>query len=385
MRTKPILTAAAALGVLALLAACDSGKSDGSKFPGGGNCAPSPGTAGGTPGGGFATPGTAGGTPGGAPGGTLEDGGACVGTSQNGEVVGADLLVLVDTSYSTDFPSVGSKFSAVRGALRTFVDETTSDTLGIGLQYFPLVPLRCDVKEYEKLTVDIGPIAQKKAAVKAALTAKKPVGGTPMAPALRGALNRAIAHAKANSSRRAVIVLATDGLPDGECEAFPNTMEEVARIAREGAEGAGGNPRIPTFVIAVGQNLAPLQAVATAAGTQLITVDTNEDVQEQFGKALQAIRKSAIGCAYDIPPAPAGQSIDYTRVNVGYRKTVDSPSESLPFVGNAAGCAASPRGWYYDNPQRPTKVIACNGVCEDALNQDNPRIDVVFGCKTIAR
>jgi hypothetical protein len=54
-------------------------------------------------------------------------------------------------------------------------------------------------------------------------------------------------------------------------------------------------------------------------------------------------------------------------------------------VGSAAGCTATPRGWYYDDVNRPTKVIACPALCEDALNQDNPRMDVVFGCKTIAR
>ena len=77
-------------------------------------------------------------------------------------------------------------------------------------------------------------------------------------------------------------------------------------------------------------------------------------------------------------PAP-GLVIDYTKVNVTFTK--DNKQEPLAFVSDASGCAAAPdNGWYYDDPQKPTKVILCDQTCQRVRDGSSGEVDVVFGC-----
>ncbi len=306
----------------------------------------------------------------------LGDGG-CVGTTQNGEIAAADLLLVVDKSYSTDFPNVGSKWLAIKSALKSFVANPRFAGLGVGLQYLPL-PLTCDVDGYAKPAVDLGILPGVASAVSASLDLQKPSGGTPMAPALKGALTYAQARAVADPKRKIVVVLATDGIPDDLCSGYPNTIAKVVEIATAGAAA-----KVPTFVIAVGAELSPLNAIAQAGGSgDAIVVDTNGDVESQFLAALQRIRKLAIGCDYTIPAAPIGSVLDYSKINVRLTLNGQSTAENLSYAKSQADCGNG-RSWYYDNPAAPTKVVLCPQVCSDALASDNPKVDVVLGCTSV--
>ncbi len=104
-------------------------------------------------------------------------------------------------------------------------------------------------------------------------------------------------------------------------------------------------------------------------------------VFEDMAKGVVA--GSKIPCLYDIPPAPGGQTIDYGKVNVGYVPAPNEPEQVIFYVpGGKAACGAS-GGWYYDNPEMPTKLLLCDATC--SLVQGGAmggKVSVKFGCET---
>jgi hypothetical protein len=65
---------------------------------------------------------------------------ACAGEVTKGELVPVDMLVMLDISGSMlDLLDTGTdKWTAVKGALHTFLSDPGSNGLGVGIQYFPL-------------------------------------------------------------------------------------------------------------------------------------------------------------------------------------------------------------------------------------------------------
>src|SRR5262249_21662394 len=194
--------------------------------------------------------------------------------------------------------------------------------------------------------------------------------------ALQGALEHAKAMATANPTHTAIVVLATDGLPES---CVPQDIPSIAMIA---AAGQSGTPKVLTFVIGVGTELANLNAIASAGGTtSAFIVDASQNVTMQFAQALNAIRTTAIACEYLIPPPSMGQ-IDFGLVNVQYTPGTGNPV-LLSQVPSAASCDSAGGGWYYDNPQNPTKIILCSSTCTQLKKDPMAQIKILLGCKTM--
>jgi hypothetical protein len=85
-----------------------------------------------------------------------------------------------------------------------------------------------------------------------------------------------------------------------------------------------------------------------------------------------------VDCQWTIPPAPAGQQFDPTRVNVRHTPS-GGMTQDILYVDGLAQCGMNP-GWYFDNPQAPTKVLLCPASCADVTNDVNAQMDIVFGC-----
>jgi hypothetical protein len=306
----------------------------------------------------------------------------CVEISRKAELPPLDMLIALDTSYSMDF---SQKWDSVKAALKQFAVDPRFADLGVGLQYFPL-RAQCNVDAYATPAVPIGPLSTASTQIIPSLDAQQMSGGTPMVPMLKGALNYARDWAKQNPTRKVVVVLATDGVPDNTCLAgtLPNTLPNVVSVA---AEGLTSKPAVATFVIGVGTELTSLDLIAQAGGTSAaFLVDPTKDLQQAFLTALNDIRRE-LACEYQIPPPPTGEiTIDYDKVNVRY--TRDGVVATLVNVKDKASCAAADdRGWYYDvTPQpsvKPTKIILCDKTCKRVQQSDTGQVDVVLGCKTI--
>jgi len=225
-------------------------------------------------------------------------------------------------------------------------------------------------------------------ALSASLAAHAPTGNTPTSQALLGAITQATSFAKTNPGHSVVAVLATDGIPD---ECTPNDPAGIAQIA---ATGLAGSPSIKTFAIGVfapdgvAGGTSTLNQIASAGGTrQAFIIDTSAaNVQAQFAAALNAIRGAALPCQYQVPVPDSGMP-DFGLVNVEYT-TGAGVASGVPYVQSAAKCGTA-SGWYYDvDPDAgatPSGILVCPGTCSTLQNDAKGRVDVVIGCRTIAR
>ena len=306
---------------------------------------------------------------------------ACVSASAAVQTLGADVLFVLDTSYSMDF---NLKWSSVSQALEQFLQDPRFTGIGAGLQYFPL-RTTCDESDYATPAVPVAALPGNTMALLTSIDAQRMAGGTPTVVAMQGAVDYAVARAAANPMRRQVIVLATDGVPDDSCPAdgdmgLPNTIDSVVSIVK-GAEQS--TPSVITFVIGVGSELTALNAIAAAGGgtPKALLVDTTADIQSAFAQALDQIRKVAFACEFTIPPAPAGLVIDPSKVNVQF---TDNGTTDFVYVGDAGSCIKAPQtGWYYDDPMMPTKVILCDQACDVVRGSTSGQVGIVFGCNAL--
>jgi hypothetical protein len=368
----------------------------------------------------------------------------CAEEAHRAEVVPLDLLLLVDASGSMDGAAgMRSKWETAQAALSAFIRDPRSAGLGVGLQFFPAaraclsdgdcVPgfpgtgtlcaarracstsrapcatvgqacamnggtcmpapgvcrlvypdLECEQAVFETAAVPIGPLPAAQAALLQSLSNKEPSGGTPMGPAVRGALVQLRAHRAAHPGRKVALILAGDGLPEQSC-----AMNDIPAVAADLGAAFMGTPSIPTYVIGV---FAPaelmtsqmqLDRLAMAGGSgQAFVLAANDDLTMRLQEALDQIRGAALACEYEIPPPTAGR-IDFARVNVRY--TSASGPQNVPYVEQAGRCDPAQGGWYFDvlpSTGAPTRILACDATCRRFKSDPNGRVDLVFGCAT---
>ena len=378
------------------------------------------GSAGGTGGGGGSeTSNTGGSDPGnflngdGGPKSDAPDDSACAATHQKAEQLPLDIYIMLDQSGSmSDTVSGGtSKWTAVTQAFTNFVAQPGLDGISIGIQYFPLSGSSacppscssdadcgangpcffgqciacvggsdsCTVSDYAKPDVPIQPLPGVGPALIQSINKHGPTGGTPTAAALSGAISQASSWATAHPDHAVVAVLATDGEPTS---CTPTDINAIAAIA---GQGVNNTPKILTFVIGVGSDLANLNAIAAGGGTgQALIVDLNQNVAQQFLDALNKIRGAALGCTYAIPK-PAMGTLDYSLVNVQYTPGGGGPSITIPKVDGKSSCPGTGDAWFYDNAAAPTQILLCDSTCKTVSADAKGQIDILLGCQTVLK
>jgi hypothetical protein len=242
----------------------------------------------------------------------------------------------------------------------------------------------CDPASHEKPAVPIGPLPMAQRPLLRELNASTPLGGTPMGPAVRGALATLRAHLAANPGRKAALILASDGLPSAACE-----MNDIPAVAASMAAAFAGTPSIPTYVIGV---FAPLEVMmsqvqldqlAQAGGSnKAFILAATADLTMRLQEALNQIRGAALACEYRIPAPTAGR-IDFSKVNVRY--TGSAGPENIPYVERADRCDPTRGGWYYDTAPTtgaPTRILMCDATCRRFKADQGGKVDLLFGCGT---
>lgn len=346
-------------------------------------------------------------------------GGGCTETKFVADPLPLDLLVMLDQSGSMlqDAGNGNTKWNTVKAALTAFVQARDSEGIGIGLQYFgipqPLVagcyqqtctvdadceatgcgqcletsgvcqaPYNgdtdsCEGEDYAWAEVPIQPLPAVGPVIAGSLGMHAPGTNTPTEPALDGAIQYAKAWANAHPDHIVAVIFATDGDPS-------SCITDLDYINSLAADGFNTAPSIQTFVIGVGPSLVALDGIAAAGGTtEAYLVDFDPMAEEQFLDALNKIRKAAVPCIYDVPPPPSGETLDFGAVNVEYTPGNGDPAEKFPYVGSVADCPARGHGWYYDDPDRPTKILLCDGTCDLVQGDLQAAIEIVLGCLTI--
>jgi hypothetical protein len=250
----------------------------------------------------------------------------------------------------------------------------------------------CDQSTYATPAVEFGELPGAAAAITASIDAQMPRGETPSRPALRGAIDHARAWA---------VVLATDGLPT-DCSngnaIHPSSAAEVEEVIAVATEGLATSPNISTFVVGVfagADTTAPanLDRIAVAGGTsRAFMVDAaGMAVNTEFAAALNAIRTSRLGCEFQIPTPPPGQTLDYRYVNVVLNDAAGTATEIPRVLGGVDRCAEVGGGWYYDpdltdtSTTAPTRIIACPSTCGMLTSTVGGSVQIKLGCRTTER
>ncbi len=349
-------------------------------------------------------------------GGDLGADAGCATEVHQGERQPLDMYFLVDQSGSMNDGSP-SKWAAVSGSLDGFVADPANAGTSAGIGYFPYttsgngqctsgqsgctcIPFinicfsatggSCTASDYATPDVGIGLLPGVGPAISTSLGNHGPGGGTPTYPALQGAYQYATGWAQSHLGEKTVVVLATDGDPNG-CDAddVVGTGTTPGTIAGDlVAPALAGNPTanppvpsIPTFVIGVGSSLTSLNALAQAGGTQTaFIVDTGGNVGQQFAAALDQIRGQAISCDFGVPN---DGTVDPTKVNVTYSPPNAGSSDvfQVPTSGDcaAAGDSTANDEWFFDTGN--TQLTLCPNTCQK-LAQGGGTVQVVLGCPT---
>lgn len=292
----------------------------------------------------------------------LMDSDVCNADVYTGDRKRLDIYMMVD-----DSASMLLWWQPTIEAIQTFLGDPASAGIGVGLQFFGA---SCDPATYAHPAVPIAPLPANAAALQQAFPAL-PLDDTATLPALQGAIAHARAWSTAHPDVKTVVLLVTDGLPD-ECS---STVENVAQAARE---GFAGSPSVTTYVIGIG-DIAALDQFAAEGGSGKALV-TAPGAGPELVKALQAIRGAALPCEFALPPA-AKSGIRPGSVNLRHQDPQGRP-RLIGAVRDARSCDAANGGWYFDDPQTPSRVVACEQSCRE-LNAIGGKVEVLLGCPTV--
>lgn len=290
------------------------------------------------------------------------------------------LYVMMDKSSSM----AGSKWDAAKAGLEAFVNDTASAGVHVGLGFFPRpadgTPL-CDQTAYKTPKVAFGLLPQNAAAIVQGLAGESPDGlSTPTYPALGGAILAGIEIASNNPGHTAAVLLVTDGVPQGPAPSCGGVdPEDTQAIATLAQNGATFSPPVLTYVIGLpGVDQSFANAVAQAGGTTSAILVSTANVQAEFQQALAKVRGQALPCELEIPEEVKQGQVAYDKVNV-LLTPGGKPTET---VAQTTDCNTSP-GWYYDDPQNPTKIILCPSVCDGIKSDFTAKVDILLGCQTL--
>lgn len=314
----------------------------------------------------------------------------CGGDTQVATFKKINYLVMMDRSGS--MVSSGLWNPAVAG-LTGFYQSATNAGLGVAMEFFPMKPggargdgcaenVSCLPGPCANPMVPLGLLtaaaaptdAQEKALIDSfALVHPSDNGpgtgqGTPIYPALEGALNWAMASVTSNPSEKYDVIFLTDGDPS-RCD-----MSSANNAAL--AANALSTKGVKTYVIAMpGSTTLFLNPIAAAGGTSTSIVVGNATMTADLIAALNAITGAGISCSTDLPAASLFDPFD---VLVKFTPS-SGPAVNLTQRTDLAACGAS-AGWYYDNNATPTKILLCPTSCTTATNDAGSKIDITLGC-----
>ncbi len=299
---------------------------------------------------------------------------ACAQTGGKAEPVELDLVILLDRSGSM----YGQNWNGATAAIKQFVEDPASAGINVGILYFPIdTPpdgLVCNYNHYNDLSVPIAPLPQNAAAIVQSIDAESPNGGsTPMYGALEGALFNTTAYKDSHGNHKVILVFASDGDPNS-CPGNQNDITSIAGLAKSALDYNG----VETYVVAInGASVVNLDQIAAAGGTQK-SYDVTGNVA-QFAQKMSEIRSKALACEYVVPEPSGNKPIEFDKVAV---KHIDGAGveKEIPHAKTAADCGVGP-GWYYDEPQKPKKILLCPASCQVVQGDQDGKLDVFFGCK----
>lgn len=248
----------------------------------------------------------------------------------------------------------------------------------------------CKTDTYVTPAVKVSKLPGGAEAILDSIDSRVPDGGTTTLPALEGAIQAAKTWAETNPGHKAIVVLATDGLPTNCDPAIKNDMPELAiqHLVDVAAEGAKNG--VQTFVIGVFNpdeqaEAAPnLDAIAAGGGTEsAFVISTEGDVTKALIEALNEVRITSKSCEFAIPLID-GQLPDLSLLTVRITPPGGQPV-TLKRRLSAGGCDPVEGGFYYDKelggPEPPGRVILCAESCALFGDAQNRTVELQVSCE----
>jgi hypothetical protein len=275
-----------------------------------------------------------------------------------------DLYLVVDINIS--LPLTGAWELMTNGLLDYVSDERAAGT-GVGVDFFGVLPPvsgdDCEAASFAPPAVAVAELPGNTVAIRTSVRRLIPLQGSPMLPALEGALEytRERAAAFATEAEQAVVLI-TDGFVDLACGSDVRSVSQVA-----GAE-MRRFPAVPTYVIALDvpsladlldplQRFEPLDAIAREGGTTRARRIDIEDPSSALVADLLDIQRDAEPCAYPIPEelsgAPEALRLDLEQGGPG------EAAVALARVDTSSDCGD---GYYFDDERSEAKL--CASTCE---------------------
>ena len=110
----------------------------------------------------------------------------------------------------------------------------------------------------------------------------------------------------------------------------------------------------------------------------------DQDFDPIFENISQSIADgAALPCELELPIPPMGEMLDTGKVNVHLTLEGMAPVE-LVRVTDAFDCGAAPggMGWFYDDPNQPTKILLCGDACVSG-QEEGAELALELGCASV--
>lgn len=295
-----------------------------------------------------------------------------------------NLFVMMDRSGSM---MMNGKWRHATGALSTFLMDPATNGMRVALRFFSDdVPMAgcnmqgCNLDACAEPLVDVGALSaevgsadlqEQKLLTALSNTFPRSGQGTPIYPALGGALKWAGVHQSEHPAEHTAVVFVTDGEPNGCNE----DIDDIRGLAADAYAAFD----VRTYVIGLeGSNERQLDHIAKAGNTERgIFIGASNHAEVQLLQALDEIRAQTMSCDFELPAARDGRAIDRKRVNVAMMR--EGRSIELYQVDSASACTDDGASWYYDDPKAPSRIHLCRSTC-DVARAEGQRLSVEVGC-----
>lgn len=308
----------------------------------------------------------------------------------------ATFYLMFDQSLSM---GVSQLWQPAVGALKSFLSSEQSEDVSVALQYFPIAHGVCATGA-GYVTPDVGPgmLPGHAQALGRSLDAHAPAGlGTPIQGALLGVTEYCKAYQAEHPGEQCVSILATDGKPELTigCEEDPAELAAIARRAHDhgvitfavGLQGAnfelldeiarqGGapdcDPAAPSYACDVSEGPDKLTDALAAIRDSVVTPTVHTEL-------VKKVEHLALSCEWSIP-ATTDEFRVFDRDKVNIRLSYAGQTDMLVRVPALEAC--TDHGWYYDDPESPSRFIACPTVCAAIEEAVDAQVDILLGCQT---
>jgi hypothetical protein len=273
------------------------------------------------------------------------------------------------------------KWDPVVAATKAFFTSPSSTGLAASMTFFPSVEPKCDDLSYLLPNVPFTPLPSTEfGRVLDEYRQQRFRGSTPTIHVMRGILAYVQAQREVNPGRY-VIVMVTDGIPQG-CASAENNIPSVVSLVK-----SEFIPKdLPVYVVGVKNppsgpdSLKNLGDIAVAGGTQkAYIIDTGDPAKTtaDLKETIEKIRGYSISCDLKIPAPQGGYVFDKQKVAVSYNR-----KGTVTQLTYDATCQNS-NGWQYDNPADPKQIKLCTEVCKAIQDDSTTKINIEFTCDPV--